>query len=174
MRPNIEEIRERVKKATPGLWEGGRKLSFTVSVRPDCEFFNYAIDSDAAGITGFLGTKDDAEFVAHAREDIPTLLDYINHLEEVLKDRTNDITYYEIETKRQRVEIEQLRLTIRNYQLSEYNWQCGKCKWFQKSLGSRERCDHCKITHYLSGSFKREDLERWFDEHHQELEGDTK
>lgn len=59
--------------------------------------------------------------------------------------------------------INRLREDIRQRELREYRWQCSSCGHFQKHAGSKYRCDSCKRTNWLSGSFKREDLELWFD-----------
>ena len=70
---NIDEIKARVEKATPGPW----------SVWPDEEDDGYdtfsVLDSEDGrlGLSGFYGRNalENAEFIAHARQDIPDLLE---------------------------------------------------------------------------------------------------
>lgn len=61
----IKEIRERCDKATPGQWESG--YFQTVSTKTGHKLLNTHCDLDAI-------------FIAHAREDIPELLEEIDRL----------------------------------------------------------------------------------------------
>lgn len=66
---NIEEIRARCEKAAPGpwrVWEDGRTV-WQVN-EPRCTIARGA-------------DRPDAKFIAHARQDIPALLDHIEALE---------------------------------------------------------------------------------------------
>jgi len=69
----LKEILARVEKATPGPWE-----SF-VGAR-----YNYSgedfIRTPENDIYLMQGTPDDQEFVAHARQDIPLLIEEIRRL----------------------------------------------------------------------------------------------
>jgi len=60
-------------------------------------------------------------------------------------------------------DLQDARGEIRRRELNEYRWQCSGCRHFQKHAGSKYRCDACKREQYLSGSFKRDELEEWFD-----------
>jgi hypothetical protein len=62
-----------------------------------------------------------------------------------------------------KAENERLRQQVREYELREYGWQCSACKQFQKIYPSDGHCYHCGRKYFLTGSFKREDLEEWFD-----------
>lgn len=83
----LAQIRERVEKATKGPWEtstsgdGIKAGKYHIGVISKPHYFPYG-----------LGTKEDASFIAHAREDIPKLLaeverlsNRIQHAEEILK-----------------------------------------------------------------------------------------
>jgi hypothetical protein len=70
----LEAIRQRAEKATPGPWEFDGVFY--------CGEFPYYIDLiTGAGDIGVRHNKDDATFIAHARTDIPALLDHIAELE---------------------------------------------------------------------------------------------
>lgn len=77
----IEQIRERAAAATPGPWgefdgnEGIRERGPMWMVAND-EFHNPGPDPDAPwlAVEIHVGVKEDAEFIAHARTDLPFLL----------------------------------------------------------------------------------------------------
>lgn len=65
-------ISERAEKASSGPWQ--------VASTTDGE---YILDCDEWVVAATFERKEDAYFVAHAREDIPKLLDHIAELEAV-------------------------------------------------------------------------------------------
>lgn len=76
----VREIRERVEKATLGPWQFAPNVNVGGLVRSD---------TGAMAIAAFREDHAEmvanAEFIAHAREDIPYLLDRIEKLEEALR-----------------------------------------------------------------------------------------
>lgn len=71
-RDEIAAIRERADKATPGPW-----------VAADDDETTLAIDAPNVGLFAWLDAEkhyEDAEFIAHARSDVPALLDEIDRL----------------------------------------------------------------------------------------------
>ena len=69
---HLSSIRERVEKATPGPW--------TADLLPEG---HESIDWVIIGAGGNLSSdmnRDDAAFIAHARSDIPALLDEVERL----------------------------------------------------------------------------------------------
>jgi len=66
-------ISERAEKASPGPWQ--------VASTTDGE---YILDCDEWVVAATFERREDAYFVAHAREDIPSLLDHIAELEAVI------------------------------------------------------------------------------------------
>lgn len=82
---DVKAIRERVDKATPGPWvstgdaapwsDKRREFAFGASILRDgvpiVEGGQQYESDEAVGVLG----NDDADFIAHAREDIPVLLD---------------------------------------------------------------------------------------------------
>jgi len=68
----IAEIRARVEAATPGPWEVDDKYSDQFVV---CELDEYVAVSASTDADIGLDGRADAEFIAHARQDIPDLLD---------------------------------------------------------------------------------------------------
>lgn len=88
--PNIEEIRERCEKATAGPWMQ-KELA-------DCsEIYDANSWGKALRPLALVGSSTiDAEFIAHAREDIPALLDHIEALHsELTKRRKLAEDYYQ-------------------------------------------------------------------------------
>lgn len=80
-RPDIETIRARADAAAPGEWKCWHKdMDFGGAV-----VFNIGdamvIQKLSHRNIGPIFMKEDADFIAHARTDIPTLLDYIKELE---------------------------------------------------------------------------------------------
>ena len=69
----LEDLRQRLEKATGSYWNVD-----------DCEWpgnenLRYWVNTHWDGIAAAV-TKEDAEFIAHARQDIPALLDHIADL----------------------------------------------------------------------------------------------
>lgn len=83
----LNTIRERCEKATPGPWTTDRP---TKPSDPD-EFSRWVAICGLGGRTGVFADPpggqfpwNDAQFIAHAREDIPALLDHIKDIERCL------------------------------------------------------------------------------------------
>ena len=70
----LREIRERAEKATLGPWYVGEKITWMVR---SSAFGNIA----HCDLQGGPGNEADAVFIAHAREDIPYLLERLETLE---------------------------------------------------------------------------------------------
>ncbi|WP_205590205.1 hypothetical protein [Brevibacillus laterosporus] len=70
-REEIEAIRKRAEKATPGPWR--KELSYGLNIASD----ESIVLDDEVGVIRY----PDAEFIAHAREDIPKLLAEIERLQ---------------------------------------------------------------------------------------------
>lgn len=85
----LQEIRERCEQATPGPWyrDGSRKGTQNQIVSPAEDNARATVMTDngsavaAVHITAWKqerrDARPDAEFIAHARTDIPALLDWI-------------------------------------------------------------------------------------------------
>lgn len=71
----LAEIRARADAASPGPWSLSR-ITAHDSDGEYCGTDNYLIDAGREEIGG-LDLDDDAEFAAHARDDIPYLLDLV-------------------------------------------------------------------------------------------------
>lgn len=85
----LQEIRERVNKASRNekwfvengssifvTWYNGRDVQLAQTIRPVWHEDRFKGDEEAYA---------NAEFIAHAREDVPNLLDEVERLREVLK-----------------------------------------------------------------------------------------
>ncbi|QHZ45848.1 hypothetical protein [Bacillus sp. NSP9.1] len=73
----LEAIRQRVEAATESYWAADD------SEWPGNENLRYWVNTHWDGVAAAV-TKEDAEFIAHARQDIPTLLDHIAELNEIV------------------------------------------------------------------------------------------
>ena len=77
---DLESIKERAEKATPGPWcVAGSERDYVIAKHGDSERCSdnpviYA-DDDC-----LHGRKEDAEFIAHARSDVPQLVDEVYRL----------------------------------------------------------------------------------------------
>lgn len=71
---DLGAIRARAEAATPGPWERGGKWNETAVYAKDGTMIAGQWDYEEGGIS----EVPDADFIAHAREDIPTLLALID------------------------------------------------------------------------------------------------
>jgi len=83
---NLAEIEERAKKATIGPWDVSDTSELRVTWRPD---HDHEFQDKNAPIChmrwvsgmGFTLVNEDADFIAHSREDIPALIAEVHRLE---------------------------------------------------------------------------------------------
>jgi hypothetical protein len=128
MEPKFEEIRQRADKATPGPWyaghdyrEGGANQILYHSGLTVC-FMSH----DSSGLVD----EFDTEFIAHARQDIPTLLDEIARLEEQVDDleherKDNDALLWKVAEQQKEIERLKQQLTLARNWLSSINSAWG-------------------------------------------------
>lgn len=76
----IEGIRKRTEDATPGPWDVKTTEFLTLE--------DYKIE----GVTLSVFEKEDAEFIANARQDIPALLAHIAELYKIIDNTLFDLT----------------------------------------------------------------------------------
>jgi hypothetical protein len=77
----LTAIRQRTESATPGPWK--YKVPFEAPDQPTIR--NYDDDTVISVVCG-MGTYEDAEFLTHAREDIPMLLAEVDRLRNIEKE----------------------------------------------------------------------------------------
>ncbi|MCY9161081.1 hypothetical protein MOF25_12215 [Bacillus atrophaeus] len=82
----IEEIRQRVEVTTKGFWNANIHHEW-----PGNENLRYWIVTLEDGLAATV-TKEDAEFIANAHQDIPALLNHINKLEKELEKKEQERT----------------------------------------------------------------------------------
>jgi hypothetical protein len=82
-REELAAIRERAEKATPGpwRWSNAKVLNGKYDFVPQG---SYLADTLIMFGDTYENGEHDAEFIAHAREDIPRLLDEIERLQRVM------------------------------------------------------------------------------------------
>ena len=76
MTDKIDEIRARCEAATPGKWEADYNTPFSTDVTGIMADEGYVILADG-GFDDEYPREEDAEFIAHAREDIPYLIELL-------------------------------------------------------------------------------------------------
>lgn len=116
----IEEIRAKERAATPGPWWHTPPVA-TIEQR--------IIDYDGTGMVrtkiGTIDCPEDAQFVAHARQDVPALLDEIDRLRGLLDSAVQDICGA-------------CEALVR---ASGHGWEdgCGGCKWDTPCTEAKKR-----------------------------------
>lgn len=98
----IDEIKSRLEKASPGPWR--------VATTTDGE---YILDCDEFVVAAIFERKEDAYFVAHAREDIPRLVAEVERLYNRNQELLEFNRMYFAQIKELRAEVERLRETIK-------------------------------------------------------------
>ncbi|MDQ9094253.1 MULTISPECIES: hypothetical protein [Bacillus] len=89
---DLEAIRQRAEAATEGYWGADD------SEWPGNGNLRYWINTHWDGVAAAV-TKEDAEFIAHARQDIPALLDHIAELQgkiDLYESYAQEYDYYAI------------------------------------------------------------------------------
>lgn len=94
--PSYDRIRERVNAATPGPWawdeEGFMGAGSVWCASEQDSLFGGPIAEPSGDCypRGGYAPKEDMTFIAHAREDVPTLLDALDRVRQVLDDYTGE------------------------------------------------------------------------------------
>lgn len=83
----LAEIEERASKAAPGPWR-----SRLDNLNRD----NVFAETETGGLNGFIcsGMRDNAQFIAHSRTDIPNLISAIRERDEVIKKLRGALGFY--------------------------------------------------------------------------------
>lgn len=87
-RDRLDQIRARTNAATNGPWwpfDHTHDIGFEIAVgepEPD----GYPAEKLPNGFKTDIGRREDAEFIAHARQDVPWLLDLLDKLEKLTAD----------------------------------------------------------------------------------------
>lgn len=105
----VEEIRTRCEKATPGPWKNdgpdrfssdepwvhvvdGPTIDTLILARLPCEFPDNRAHDERLGLCG--NASNNAEFVAHARTDIPALLADRKEMQKLLREAVELLQHY--------------------------------------------------------------------------------
>ena len=67
---NLDEIKKRCEAATPGPW----------NKRYEKKLYEIYLDADSEYNLGLVDKKDNADFIAHARQDVPALIAEVERL----------------------------------------------------------------------------------------------
>lgn len=89
----LEEIRQRATQATGGTWVA--EVNDGLMDHRTCYRVFSDIKTEYSEVTFLihkLENKEDADFIANARQDIPRLLDYITELERKLQKKEYELT----------------------------------------------------------------------------------
>ena len=77
MKPEeLKAIKRRTKKATPGPWTVGEHHGVDF---PEAVLYDIACNTN--DITDEIYLKEDADFIAHARTDVPALVEEVKRLQ---------------------------------------------------------------------------------------------
>lgn len=92
-RPDIEAIKKRCEKATPGPWKTDKFGCYIWG--PQQEMVADTVSEENSifrmrGVGGKLPIQDNLNFIVNARTDIPVLIAYIEELEKELGDDEPD------------------------------------------------------------------------------------
>lgn len=98
----IDEIKSRLEKASPGPWR------VTSTSKRHQTGGDYIPDCDDWVVVSIFERKEDAYFVAHAREDIPRLVAEVERLREGLSLIAE--RYYEYDSPEQLAEVAEYNL----------------------------------------------------------------
>jgi len=88
---DIEAIRARAEAATPGPWKFGSNCIVTDNDDVLYTYVDRAPDDDECWISCMDIKPEDADFIAHAREDIPDLLAEVERLQERVSQKYDDL-----------------------------------------------------------------------------------
>lgn len=81
---NLAEIEARASKATPGMWKW-REYGYNFWLSSNCGAVVYSFGYDDGDSTVKV-SDEDAEFIAHAREDVPALIKRLRKAEALLEE----------------------------------------------------------------------------------------
>ena len=136
----LEEIRKRCEAATPGPWTSSRKDIDSYTSNPDEPEYGtqhvvyvYLQDDEPRFPLFGNNARNNAEFIAHARQDIPALLDALNEAEgritgaRLYRAMAED---YEADRDRYKAKAEALERAI----LSGKGFACSVCKHESKKI----------------------------------------
>jgi len=149
VKPDIASIKARLAKITPGPWwignisnHGADRDNDTIECRcptSDSELKSWPICEMYGGVS----TGKDAEFIAHAPEDITHLLTYVGELEQrhAMKTPMNESYIAELESR-----IAKLRLALEWY---------AKGRPFRDDVGNEEQLAHQALKDDGGGSCPR-------------------
>ena len=76
----LQAIQKRLENATPGPWRIWQNPYNADDVAVETAWCHFGIEGDTELITDYLPTDADAEFIAHAPEDIAALLAEVERL----------------------------------------------------------------------------------------------
>lgn len=102
----LEEIRKRAEAATPGPWDYDTEHMNQVGPGTWIVFPCADEDHQIAGVNGMMNKTGDADFIAHARSDIPALLLLIKSMGERIdmQDVANNILSREKDAEKKRAD----------------------------------------------------------------------
>lgn len=87
---DLEAIKRRAEAATPGPWGAGANLS---DGGDEYDVFGPNPKKGPAFIANYA-KKQDAKFIAHAREDVPALVAEVERLSELLQRAKRRLNFY--------------------------------------------------------------------------------
>ena len=142
----IEQIRKRCEAATPGPWRVPEGYSWRVA-EGDTYICNMFGRQD-------LQDSENAKFIAHARTDIPLLLDEIDRLRAELNEANND--FCEVVAERDAME-----RAVRGHCFSCINAKPAKGKDGYKRFPSLIVCDYMNEGLFATNGIGKRNCDNW-------------
>ncbi len=152
----IAEIAARCEAATPGPWEWKTCGDTNMYVEAECLKGVISLEDDYPGYPEYGEhlimelLQADADFIAHAREDIPALLAEVRRLQAQLAERNKECeTQYELlAEKNQQLAASQRREKAAVRDLSTYK-DCGFCMHLQDQQYCYKNCQrHVDVDNF--------------------------
>lgn len=152
---DLEAISARAEAATPGPWE-------------TLDNITTAVWSGGNPIALTYQSMPDADFIAHAREDIPALLAEVKRLNIVLQDERKEHaeeyaclrSTYIRESKKLEKQLASVTAE-RDAAVEMMRGNCEYCKHFLGSFETSEKCSACKNEHVITYKPRKADNWEW-------------
>ncbi len=151
-RDELEKIRDRERRATPGPWRVTKETSIDVEGHEPSSFIVNALNPDPGGVL----EESDSEFIAHAREDVPNLVaevEILTHVVHQLQRRHRD------ETQALQIQIKELETGLS----STLVWSVSEDKRREEYDRLKESEEYLKVLfEYAPDGYYLSDLKGFF------------
>jgi hypothetical protein len=139
----LQAIRERCEKATPGPWRTvGKKPGYEVEMIVAGDYADEGEPDLVVEVWASADNKADAEFIAHAREDVPKLLDEVKELREINDWLRKENAKLSNGLHEVCEEVSYLRAVLDEYKKCEEEYASDLCDAYAENKRLREALEH--------------------------------